>query len=326
MDKDALRVAVGRGSSAKLGHLRAVTQDGKVWEHKKKSSHACALQQNCWANWLRCKNPDVRWGGARETWHQLSARTVPRSVKYNVVTCPMRYKVSLKAHHLQSDSERELTDSCSFPLGRRNGVFWFSRLRWRFFWSPGRFYSSFPFLVSQLLWPQVFRKRDIRSRRLVPVVSRGTVETTIPPVSQPFRVIHWQVRNCDIVHPLRRKSLPPLRRKSPPPLLRSIDISAAQGSILLFLVPPDIRTRKRLLRSSLVLFLSHKPKNHDLPNKHINAWASTLTLAGISSPYVPAKSRVYPRQWGQIVLSCLPFHCWKWFSQTIAHALVGVLL
>ena len=45
----------------------------------------------------------------------------------------MRYKVRLKAHHLQRDSERELTDSCSFPLDRRSGVFWFSRLRQRFF-------------------------------------------------------------------------------------------------------------------------------------------------------------------------------------------------
>ncbi len=100
-------------------------------------------------------------------------------------------------------------------------------------------------LFLSCLWPQVFRKRDIRSRRLVPVVSRGTVETTIQTVSQPFRVIQWQVRNCGIVQPVRRKSHPPL--------LRSIDISAAQGSLLLYLVPPDIRTSKRLLPSGLVL-------------------------------------------------------------------------
>ena len=100
-------------------------------------------------------SPVVRKGGARETWHQLSLRTEPRTVKYNVVKCPMRQRVNLKTRHPrvweiflllrpQSGSEHELTDPlaslcCLAPvfevhicaetkhvllsvLGRRSGV------------------------------------------------------------------------------------------------------------------------------------------------------------------------------------------------------------
>ena len=41
-------------------------------------------------------SPVVREGGARETWHQLSLRTEPRTVRYNVVMCPMRQRVNFE--------------------------------------------------------------------------------------------------------------------------------------------------------------------------------------------------------------------------------------
>ena len=110
-------------------------------------------------------SPVVRKGGARETWHQLSLRTEPRTVKYNVVKCPMRQRVNLKTRHSrvwenvvlrpQSGSEHELTDPltslcCLAPVlrcmfcvetehvlqsvrERRSGVvFLFARLRRKF--------------------------------------------------------------------------------------------------------------------------------------------------------------------------------------------------
>ena len=39
------------------------------------------------------------YGSFRETWHQLSLRTEPRTVKYNVVKCPVRQRVNLKTRH-----------------------------------------------------------------------------------------------------------------------------------------------------------------------------------------------------------------------------------
>ena len=41
-------------------------------------------------------SPVVRKGGAREIGDQLSMRTEPHPVKYNVVKCPMRCKVNSK--------------------------------------------------------------------------------------------------------------------------------------------------------------------------------------------------------------------------------------
>ena len=51
------------------------------------------------SDFFESSSPVVRKGGARETWHQLSFRTEPRTVKYIVVKCPMRQRVNLKTRH-----------------------------------------------------------------------------------------------------------------------------------------------------------------------------------------------------------------------------------
>ena len=48
---------------------------------------------------LESSSPIVRKGGARETWRPLSLRTETRTVKYNVVKCPMRQRDNLKTRH-----------------------------------------------------------------------------------------------------------------------------------------------------------------------------------------------------------------------------------
>ena len=53
------------------------------------------------SDFFESSSPVVRKGGARETWHQLSLRTEPRTVKYNVVKCPARQRVNLKTRHLR---------------------------------------------------------------------------------------------------------------------------------------------------------------------------------------------------------------------------------
>ena len=83
--------------------------------------------------------------------------------------------------------------------------------------------------------------------------------------------------------------------RSLPPLLRSIDISAAQGSLPLFFAPPSICRpkvpRRRLLRScvvscfSLSNFLSQKPLYQGLP-KDTSPWGITWLLPpwGMQAP------------------------------------------
>ena len=83
-------------------------------------SEGCFCSRQVQKMFFESSSPNVRKGGARETWHHLLLRTVPRTVKYNVVKCPMRQRVNVKTRHPRvwesfvlrppSGCEHELTD------------------------------------------------------------------------------------------------------------------------------------------------------------------------------------------------------------------------
>ena len=62
-------------------------------------SKGCFCSRQVQKMFFESSSPVIRKSSARETWHQLSLRTEPRTVKYNVLKCPMKLRVNLKTRH-----------------------------------------------------------------------------------------------------------------------------------------------------------------------------------------------------------------------------------
>ena len=103
-------IHVSKGGLTSLSNLEGQPQCAEP-DPRPARSRTASTYHPCNVPGLDCSvQPRVPHNGAREGsrgprtkttsgWHQLSLRTEPRTVKYNVVKCPMRQRVYLKTRH-----------------------------------------------------------------------------------------------------------------------------------------------------------------------------------------------------------------------------------